>query len=252
MSRAGPLPERPLGGGASSCREVADVVESGLVSVVIPVYNGAAFVGEAIQSVLAQEGVRLEVIVVDDGSEDGSAEVAEGFGPPVRCLCQANAGIAGARNTGVRAARGDLLAFLDADDLWTPGRLRQQVDRLAAEPDLDCVFGVVEHFRDARASGQYESRAPELAPGLLPGAMLIRRTSFLRVGPFDRDRRLGEFIEWLLRAEEHGLRREVLPQIVLRRRIHDRNTTARLASERLEYLRVLRSALRRRREGERP
>jgi glycosyltransferase involved in cell wall biosynthesis len=236
--------------GSEPGRETADEVLHGLVSVIIPVYNGAAFVGDAIASVLAQDGVRLEVVVVDDGSEDGSAEVAERFGSPVRCLRQANAGIAGARNAGVRATRGDLLAFLDADDLWTPGRLREQVDRLAAEPALDCVFGVVEHFRDARASAQYESRAPERAPGLLPGAMLIRRASFLRVGPFDPSWRLGEFIEWQLRAEERGLRHEVLPRVVLRRRVHDGNTTTRRGAERLEYLRVLRSVLHRRREGQ--
>ena len=227
-------------------------VANGLVSVIIPVYNVAPFVGEAIASVLAQEGVPLEVIVVDDGSEDRSAEVAATFGPPVRCLRQAHAGIAGARNAGIRASRGDLLAFLDADDLWPRGRLRAQLEWLATKPELDCVFGIVEHFRDPGASARYESGAPERAPGLLPGAMLVRRASFLRVGLFDEDRRLGEFVEWQLRAEECGLRREVLPLVVLRRRIHDSNTTARLASERGEYLSVLRTALLRRRTGGQP
>jgi glycosyltransferase involved in cell wall biosynthesis len=220
-----------------------------VVSVVIPVHNGERFLGEAVESVLAQEGAPLEVLVVDDGSTDGSAHVAARFGSPVRCLSQAHAGIASARNTGIRAARGDLLAFLDADDLWTPGRLRLQIDRLAADPALDCVFGLVEHFRDPGASLRFEVWAPERAPGLLPGAMLIRRAAFLRVGPFDETWRLGEFVEWQLRAEERGLRREILPVVVLRRRIHDANTTARLAVDRGEYLRVLRTVLRRRAAG---
>jgi len=246
MASAGGHPSRP----PRSARVRPDPPGSPLVSVVIPVFNGERFLGQAIESVLSQEGVALEVVVVDDGSTDGSTDVATAFGPPVRCLHQANRGIAGARNTGIRASRGELLAFLDADDVWTPGRLRAQVDQLESEPEVDCIFGIVEHFRDAGASARYESRAPERAPGLLPGAMLVRRASFLQVGLFDEERRLAEFIEWQLRAEEHGLRRQFLRQVVLRRRIHDANTTARLVAERSDYLRVLRSALLRRRAEE--
>lgn len=231
---------------------MSDRVEPGLVSVVIPVFNGALYLAQAIRSVLAQHGVPLEIVVVDDGSDDESGEIARQFGPPVRCLRQTNAGIAGARNAGIRASTGELLAFLDADDLWTPDRLPAQAARLAARPEVDCVFGLVEHFRDPGASSRYEAPGPPRAPGLLPGAMLVRRTSFLRVGLFDETRRIGEFIEWQLRAQECGLRREVLPVVVLRRRIHDANTTTRLASERGEYLRVLRAALRRRRAAESP
>jgi glycosyltransferase involved in cell wall biosynthesis len=223
-----------------------DVPAEPRVSVVIPVFNGERFLRQAVESVLAQDGVPLEVLVVDDGSTDRSGEITAAFGFPVRGLAQDHAGIATARNTGIRAARGDFLTFLDADDLWTPGCLRVQLDHLAADSAVDCVFGMVEHFRDPTASTRFDVRGPERAPGLLPGAMLIRRAAFMRVGLFDETRRLGEFVEWQLRAEELGLRRMFLPTVVLRRRIHDANTTARLAAERGEYLRVLRSVLRRR------
>ena len=103
------------------------------VSVVIPVYNAARFLADAIRSVQAQRHPRIEIIVVDDGSTDGSGEVARSFAG-VRCLRQANGGIAAARNAGVHEARGNLLAFLDADDLWTPGKLALQLDVLRADP----------------------------------------------------------------------------------------------------------------------
>lgn len=232
-----------------TAREPADIPAVPRVSVVIPVFNGERFLRQAIESVLAQDDVPLEVLVVDDGSTDRSGEIAAAFGAPVRGLAQPHAGIAAARNTGIRAARGDFLAFLDADDLWTPGRLRAQLDRLAADAAIDCIFGIVEHFRDPAASMRFDVRGPERAPGLLPGAMLVRRAAFMRVGLFDEARRLGEFVEWQLRAEELGLRRTFVPMVVLRRRIHDANTTARLAAERGEYLRVLRTVLRRRAAG---
>lgn len=100
------------------------------VSVIIPVYNGERFLAEAIRSALDQTLSPAEIIVIDDGSTDASAEVARGFGPPVRVLAQANLGPAAARNLGVAHAAGDLLAFLDADDLWMPEKLAYQVQFL--------------------------------------------------------------------------------------------------------------------------
>lgn len=98
-------------------------------SVIIPCYNGAAFVGEAITSVLSQTAPPREVIVVDDGSTDDSADIAERFGPPVRVVRQANAGVAAARNCGVRESRSEWIAFLDADDAWEPTKLAEQFQK---------------------------------------------------------------------------------------------------------------------------
>lgn len=102
------------------------------ISVVIPSYNRADYVADAIQSVLAQEGVTLEVIVVDDGSSDDTDRVVQGFGDPVRYIRQENAGASAARNTGIRASTSPLVAFLDSDDLWLPGKLAQQAAELHA------------------------------------------------------------------------------------------------------------------------
>src|SRR5437667_12630279 len=111
-----------------------------LVSVVIPCYNGERYLAEAIESVLAQRYEPLEIIVVDDGSTDRSAEVARHFGDAVQYVCQPHAGAAAARNRGVGLATGDLIAFLDADDVWTEGRLARQVQVLEADPSVGMVM----------------------------------------------------------------------------------------------------------------
>ena len=220
--------------------------DQALVSVIIPVFNGARFLGAAIDSVLAQAHEPIEVIVVDDGSTDGSAGIAEAYGAPVRCQRQENAGAGSARNRGVETARGQYLAFLDADDLWTAGKLSLQLARLQADPGLDGVFGLVDHFVEPGAE-RFEAAVQDGAAGQVPGTLLIRRDSFLRAGLLDPELRIGEFIEWYGRATEAGLRFETLPEVVLRRRIHGDNTTIQLAGDRTGYLRIMREALARRR-----
>lgn len=116
-----------------------------LISVMIGVYNGAAYLGEAIDSVLAQDYRPLELIVVDDGSDDGSGDVARQY-PEVRCVSQERRGAGAARNAGVELAGGDFFAFLDADDRFTPGKLARQMEALAADPALEAVFGHVREF----------------------------------------------------------------------------------------------------------
>jgi glycosyltransferase involved in cell wall biosynthesis len=217
-----------------------------LVSVIIPVFNGERFLGAAIDSVLAQAQMPIEIIVVDDGSTDDSAAVAEAYGAPVRCLRQPNAGPGSARNRAMEAARGEYLAFLDADDLWTEDKLALQLARLQADTSLDGVFGLVDHFIEPGAE-RFEAAVQAGATGPVPGTLLIRRDSFRRVGRFELELRVGEFIEWYGRAIEAGLRFETLQQVVLLRRIHGENTTIRLAGDRSAYLRIMREALNRRR-----
>jgi glycosyltransferase involved in cell wall biosynthesis len=215
------------------------------VSVVIPAYNAEPFLSEAIESVLTQAIDVLEVIVVDDGSQDGTAAVARSFGPPVRVIEQENRGIGPARNAGVHAATGDLLAFLDADDAWTDGALMARVQALAEHPELDGVFGLVENWHDGEAAAGLDVKAGATAQGQVAGTMLIRRASFEKAGPFT-DVRLGEFIEWYARAVDAGLRFDTLHQVVLRRRIHAASTTA-TARDRGAYLRAMQSIIARRR-----
>jgi GT2 family glycosyltransferase len=110
-------------------------------SVIIPVYNSAATLARAVESVLTQTWSPHEVIVIDDGSTDNSLELARGFGAPVRVINQANAGVSAARNRGAEAATGDWLAFLDADDWYYPERLRWHAEWIMRDADLDFLTG---------------------------------------------------------------------------------------------------------------
>jgi glycosyltransferase involved in cell wall biosynthesis len=153
--------------------------------VVIPAYNAAAFLGEAILSVVSQQGPSCELIVVNDGSTDATAEVAAGF-PEVRLVNRSNGGIGAARNTGLREATAPLVAFLDADDVWPDGRLAALAE--AMTPDCDAVFGQAVQFGEGR-----EETAPQ--PALLASTMLIRREACERVGEFREELKVGEFVD---------------------------------------------------------
>ncbi len=185
---------------SSSYERAHDVV----VSVVIPVYNGARHLGAAIESVLDQSCPPQEVIVVNDGSCDGSREIGACYAPQVRTIDQPHSGAAAARNRGVDHARGVLLAFLDADDLWEPDKLARQVAVLAENLACEAVLGGMENFISPEldaAARRLLARAAVQTGTIHVGALLIRRLAFDRVGPFDVQWRLGEFIQWWARAE---------------------------------------------------
>lgn len=132
-------------------------------SVIIPVYNGAAFIARAIDSVVAQSWPAHEIIVVDDGSSDATAQVVSGYGDRVRYLHQDNAGVSAARNRGGHEARGDWLTFLDADDWYYPDRLRWHAEWIARDPGLDFMTGDYDYMR---ADGSPISRSmPEHEAG---------------------------------------------------------------------------------------
>jgi glycosyltransferase involved in cell wall biosynthesis len=216
-------------------------VNRALVSVIIPVRDGEAYLAEAVLSVFEQTYSHFEVVVVDDGSQDGTAGVLRGFGDAVRAVAQAPGGTASAVNHGIRVARGSFLAFLDADDLWTPRKLELQMAALARDPALDLVFGHVRQFRDG------DAKQGKPVPGLSKGTMLVRREAFERVGEFDTSLRLGDFVDWYARATEAGLAREMLPEVLMLRRVHNRNSTLRGGDALVDYARVARAALERRR-----
>src|SRR2546421_634745 len=121
------------------------------VSAVIPVYNGERYVGEAIRSVLDQTQPSLECLVVDDGSTDATPDVVSGFGAAVTHVRTQRGGVSKARNHGIRIARGELVAFLDHDDVWLPAKLERQVEALRAQPGAMMALGAMEVF-DARGA----------------------------------------------------------------------------------------------------
>ena len=217
-------------------------------SVIIPAFNAARFLREAIDSVLAQSQPPYEVIVVDDGSTDATEAVVRRF-PAVRYIAQVHGGIAAARNRGVSAATGTWVAFLDADDRWTPGKLETQRAALEADPELDMVLGHCVEIRQREWATRLAFPGPPEGgvPGYLPGTCLIRRAAFERVGSFEPSLRAGEFIDWLLRARARGLRIRMLPDIVLWRRLHDANHGVMERAAYSDYAQVLKNELDRRR-----
>ena len=212
-----------------------------LVSVVIAVRDGAPFLADAIDSAFGQTHHQVDVIVVDDGSQDGSAEIAERYGDRVRCVRQGALGIGAARNRGVALASG--VTFLDADDLWPADRLERLLAAFAADPSLDMAFGHAQEFRDRAQPGPPK-------PAHLSGSVMVRRSAWQRVGGYATQYAVGEFLDWFMRARDAGLRETMLPDTVLLRRLHATNTTGRDRSQLNAYAHVLKASLDRRRAAE--
>jgi glycosyltransferase involved in cell wall biosynthesis len=220
------------------------------LSVIIPCYNAARFLPEAVASVLSQGYELLEILVVDDGSTDATPQVAAGLAPEVRCLRQENRGPSSARNRALREARGELIAFLDADDLWPEGRLDLQVGRLLEDPALDVVSGRVRYIQlpggqipDLRFEGPDHT-----LPGIHIGAAVYRRRAFDVVGLFDETLRYSEDHDWFLRAREAVLKILVLAEVTLIYRMHDSNMTRHVPERNLIQALVIHKSLQRRRK----
>jgi hypothetical protein len=153
----------------------------------------------------------------------------------------------------VSLSRGQILAFLDADDLFAPGSLDRRLGRLASDPSLDLVYGRLTEFASGDDGSQVAScrSVPAAAkPARSPGTMMICRSAFDRVGPFAEDLRRSETLEWFLRADEQGLVSCPLDEVVLLRRIHDTNNSKRESGQEGEYAHVLKAALDRRRSSD--
>jgi glycosyltransferase involved in cell wall biosynthesis len=220
------------------------------VSVVVPVYNGERFLGEALDSALAQDYQPLEVIVVDDGSTDGSVAVAESRELDV--LKQTNQGVAAARNAGLHASAGELIAFLDQDDLWLPGKLETQVSFLLEHAEIGLVYSHAELLVEpgARLPGWLRSYADRPMPGYLPSTLLCRRVVFEAAGPFDSNYTVGSDSDWLLRVKDAGVGHLMLPDVLIRYRIHGANNMYQQPLVLREIARMFHeSAVRQRSEG---
>ena len=194
------------------------------VTVLVAAYNGERFLQETLESVFAQDFESFEVVFVDDGSEDRTGEIAQSF--PVRYVRQANQGLPAARNAGLALARGDLVAFLDDDDLLPPTKLSAQVRYLDEHPETGCVLGRQEWIFDG-VEAPTLSRDPifgELGGIQLVTAM-IRRRVLEDLGGFDPSYRYAEDRDLFIRMREHGVEIAVLPDVVLRKRLHGSNMT---------------------------
>ena len=220
------------------------------LSVVIPVRNGERHLAATIESVLAEQFDTVEILVVDDGSTDRSAEIAESFGDPVRCLRGEAKGVAAARNVGWTAARARFVIHLDADDLVVPGSISLRMAVLEANPDVDIVTGCFQSFFSPELDA--ETRAGLTLPegsrrGHLAGASIVRTDLFGRIGPLNETWRVSADMDWYARATEAGIRIVALSDVVLHRRIHGKNLSLTSGNEQIDRVRIVKAALDRRR-----
>lgn len=218
------------------------------VSCIVAVYNGERYLGEAIDSILAQTLRPMEIIVVDDGSTDGTASVAHRYGEQIRYVWQPNGGPAAARNFGLSLIQGELVSFLDADDLWQADKLARQLARFHARPELDlCVTHVrnfwIPELRDEALQFAYH-RHSQPVPGYVVSTLLARRQLFADVGTFDTSWRHVHDTEWFWRAAERGAVVELMPDVLAHRRLHHTNRSrVSAAKSRHEYTQFLKMTI---------
>ncbi len=215
-----------------------------MISVLMPVYNGTEFLDEALASVAQQRREDLEVLLVDDGSTDGLAARAGSLPPPICYLRQENRGPAAARNLGLQVAKGDLVAFLDADDRWTPGHLDRLELVLDEFPDAGIAQGRMQQFT-VEADGTEHRSGPYRMPYL--GSCLFRRVVFDRCGGFDPKMRFGEDYDLMFRCWERDVVKHHIPQVSLLYRRHPGNMTR--GNDKLAHMVVLKKRLERIRSG---
>ncbi|WP_130471099.1 glycosyltransferase family 2 protein [Candidatus Magnetaquicoccus inordinatus] len=222
------------------------------VSVLIPVKNGAAYLPEALESVLAQGSMVNEIVVVDDGSSDDSGAIARRFAK-VRCLrLDHSSGISAARNLALAQAEGPLVAFLDADDRWISGWLRAAMRALEEHVGSELFFGQMRQFISPDAPIELCQRLrvpPGWETGYVPSALLTRLSTFARVGGFDSRWRRGEFIDWLLRAREMGCQEVMVGVHAVERRLHLHNHGRTQQEAAVDYARIVLAQRRRQQQS---
>jgi glycosyltransferase involved in cell wall biosynthesis len=214
--------------------------------VVIPAWNAEQTLRETLDSVLTQTVPAAEIIVVDDGSTDGTATLATAVSPRVQVVRQMNSGPGSATSRGVRAIRSPLVAFADADDIWLPRKMEMQLHALAADPGIALISGSMRQFRH----GQADDGRGEVRPGPSRTTIVVRRDVFLSVGDvIDPPGRCGDMIDWIARLRSQGQRTCTLDEVIALRRIMPGSLSHRTVQLHAGYLAVAHRALLRQREG---
>jgi len=225
------------------------------LTIVLTVHDGERFLGEAIDSVLAQTRAVDEIIAVDDGSSDGSAGILAAY-PQIRVIPQSQSGCAVARNRGIAAATGDTVALLDQDDVWDRDKLRLQVTALDADPALGFAVCAIRNFLtpglDAAPAWVNPRTLGVAQRGFGTGTLVLRRWAFARAGPFDPTKAPLDDSDWFVRAIDADIGYVHVNDAVVHRRIHDRNLSGSVNADSARHLlmaRILHASIARRRQS---
>jgi glycosyltransferase involved in cell wall biosynthesis len=219
-----------------------------LVSVAIPVRNGERFLRQALDSVLAQTYRPIEVIVIDDGSTDGTAEIVKQYGDKVRYVWQPPQGLPAGRNHGITSSNGEFVSFNAHDDLYTPEKLEIQVGYLLAHPETQCTVSRIKFFLEPGCGVPKGFRAELLEGdhvGRIPEALVARRSLFDTVGMFRTDLKIADDVDWFARCKDRQVQMAVLPQVLLHKRVHGTNLSSNAMANNRELLTLLRDSIRR-------
>ena len=220
------------------------------ISVIMIVRNGERHIAEALASIRLSKVTPLEVLVLDGGSTDRTREIAGAF-EEVTVVPQASIGIANAYNEAIGRARGDVLAFLSADDRWLPRKLDRHLEALAPRPDLLATVSLVEHFLDGDAPANFRlDLLARAVPGFLMEALVARRAAFERVGPFDASFSTAEDTDWFARARDLGVEIELIPEVLVEKRVHGTNSSLNDPLGQRNRLRAIRASITRKRSTE--
>ena len=220
------------------------------ISVIMPVYNGSAYVANALESLLTQSLPPQQVIVIDDGSTDNTkACVLNVNSPQIHYLQQSHEGPWAARNAGIQQATGDILIFQDADDRAHPNRIAFQHQALMESSESRLVFSSMVPFTSDTTEDLFSMVASTKLHAVSPGTLACKRSVWDDVGPFKTDNDLGSFLEWYARAHDAGVHDYVISDPLVARRVHDKNHTN-VDSKTLgsSYLQSLREVLHRRKK----
>jgi glycosyltransferase involved in cell wall biosynthesis len=220
-----------------------------LISIIIPVHNGAKFIQKAIDNILSQQYPAIEIIMVDDGSTDNSREVIESLAVDVRYFYQPNSGPAAARNRGIRDVSGEYIAFLDVDDLWPEKNLELLMSELSSDPELEVIRGFAQLFTEDEYGCREFLGSPKESFQNYIGAGIYRKSAFEKVGLFDPELRFGEDGDWFNRAVERRIKMKRLEEITLLVRRHEGNMTKGKSLVELNTLKVFKKKLERKRTG---
>ncbi|MGC1244927.1 MAG: glycosyltransferase [Spirulinaceae cyanobacterium] len=223
-----------------------------LVSVIIVVKDGEKYLAEAIETVIKQTYQNHEIIVVDGNSVDNTAKIAQSYSQ-VRYLLQKSQGIARAYNQGIEAAKGDIIAFLSHDDLWTPHKLITQVNYLLNHSEIQYTVAKVKFFLEAGHTpppGFREELLEGEHTGKIMETLVARKSLFAEVGKLDPEFNVAEDVDWFARCNDAGIPAAVMPEVLLYKRVHDTNLSLNAANNNQNLLKVLRQSIKRKRQQE--
>jgi len=218
-----------------------------LVNVIVAVRNGERFLASAITSILKQDYRPLEIIVVDGHSEDHSAAIARSFAE-VRYILQTGRGIGDAYNTGIAAARGDVIAFLSHDDLWIPTKLSLQVNYLMDHPEIQYTIAMVKFFLEPGHNvppGFKQELLRGRHVGKIMETLVARKSLFEVIGGFDDGMALAEDADWYARANDQKIPMAIIPEVLLHKRVHNANASSDAQTSNHELLKALKRSIER-------